>query len=98
MAVAGSEMYFVIDAVECLLSPRGYSSITALHGGELIGRRVMNWLGNSPRELVKWSGLTREAMRREWRGMFGGGGGRARAPPAATAGEKAAAAAATRRD
>jgi len=32
-AIAGGEMYFVIDALERLLSPRGYDPITALHGG-----------------------------------------------------------------
>jgi hypothetical protein len=101
-AIVGGEMDFVIDAVERLLSPRGYGPITALHGGEPIGRRVMSWLGNSPRDLGERSGLTREAMRREWRGTFGGGGG-GRAtwapPPAATAGGTAAAStAATQRD
>ena len=38
-------MYFVIDALERLMSPRGYDPITALHGGEPVGRKVMNWLG-----------------------------------------------------
>ena len=71
-AIAGGEMYFVIDALERLLSPRGYDPITALHGGEPIGRKVMNWLGNSPHDLGERSGLTGAAMRREWRGMFGG--------------------------
>ena len=71
-AIAGGEMYFVIDALERLLSPRGYDPITALHGGEPIGRKVMNWLGNSPHELGERSGLTGAAMRREWRGTFGG--------------------------
>jgi hypothetical protein len=81
-AIAGGEMYFVIDAVGCLLSLRGYGPITALHGGELIGRKVMNWLGNSPRELEWRSGLTRMAMRREWWGTFGKGGeGRGRPRP-----------------
>ena len=44
-------MYFVIDALERLLSPRGYEPNYALHGGEPMGREVMNYLGNSPREL-----------------------------------------------
>ncbi|KAL3806619.1 hypothetical protein ACHAXA_004423 [Cyclostephanos tholiformis] len=73
-AIAGGEMYFVIDALERLLSPRGYDPITALHGGEPIGRRVMNWLGNSPHDLGERSGLTGAALRREWRGTFGGDG------------------------
>jgi hypothetical protein len=73
-AIAGGEMYFVIDALERLLSPRGYDPITALHGGEPIGRRVMNYLGNSPHDLGERSGLTGAALRREWRAMFGGDG------------------------
>ena len=32
-AIAGGEMYFVIDALERLMCPRGYDPITALHGG-----------------------------------------------------------------
>lgn len=71
-AIAGGEMYFVIDALERLLSPRGYDPITALHGGEPIGRRVMNYLKNSPHDLGERSGLTGAALRREWRATFGG--------------------------
>lgn len=71
-SIAGGEMYFVIDALERLLSPRGYDPLTALHGGEPIGRKVMNFLGNSPHELGERSGLTEATMRREWRGLFGG--------------------------
>lgn len=70
-AIAGGEMYFVIDALERLLCPRGYDPITALHGGEPVGRRVMNWLGNSPHELGKRSGLTNLALRKEWENLFG---------------------------
>lgn len=70
-SIAGGEMYFVIDAIERLLSPRGYDPITALHGGEPIGRKVMNWLGNSPHELGERSGLTSVALRREWQDLFG---------------------------
>ena len=70
-AIAGGEMYFVIDAIERLLSPRGYDPITALHGGEPIGRKVMNWLGNSPHDLGERSGLTGVALRREWHELFG---------------------------
>jgi hypothetical protein len=64
--IAGGKMYFIINAIERLLSPRGYGPITALHGGKLIVRRLMNWLGNSPHKLGERSSLTREAMRREW--------------------------------
>lgn len=70
-AIAGGEMYFVIDAIERLLTPRGYDPITALHGGEPIGRKVMNWLGNSPHDLGERSGLTGVALRREWQVLFG---------------------------
>jgi hypothetical protein len=48
MVIAGGKMYGIIKAVKRLLSPRGYDPITALHGGKLIRRRVMNWLGNNP--------------------------------------------------
>ncbi|KAL7463530.1 hypothetical protein ACHAXS_003889 [Conticribra weissflogii] len=71
-AIAGGEMYFVIDALERLICPRGYDPITALHGGEPVGRRVMNFLGNSPHDLGERSGLTDFVLRREWRRMFGG--------------------------
>mmetsp|Transcript_1629 Transcript_1629/g.3491 ORF Transcript_1629/g.3491 Transcript_1629/m.3491 type:complete len:712 (+) Transcript_1629:50-2185(+) len=71
-AIAGGEMYFVIDALERLISPRGYDPITALHGGEPVGRRVMNWLGNSPHELGERSGLTGVALRKEWQSLHGG--------------------------
>ena len=70
-AIAGGEMYFVLDALERLLSPRGYDPITALHGGEPVGRKVMNWLGNSPHELGERSGLTGLALRKEWQSLFG---------------------------
>ena len=70
-SIAGGEMYFVIDALERLLCPRGYDPITALHGGEPVGRKVMNWLGNSPHELGERSGLTGVALRREWQSLFG---------------------------
>lgn len=63
-------MYFVIDAIERLLSPRGYVPISALHGGEPLGRRVMNYLGNSPRELGERSGITMDCLRREWESLF----------------------------
>eukprot|EP00804_Cyclotella_cryptica_P002233 CCRYP_019739-RA/>CCRYP_019739-RA protein AED:0.01 eAED:-0.01 QI:0/0/0/1/1/1/2/0/716 len=68
--IAGAEMYFVIDAVERLLSPRGYEPISSLHGGEPLGRKVMNYLGNSPRELGERSGITMECLRREWESTF----------------------------
>jgi len=74
-SIAGGEMYFVIDAMERLLSPRGYDPLTALHGGEPVGRRLMNFLGNSPHELGERSGLTGVAMRREWESLFGKDGG-----------------------
>jgi hypothetical protein len=70
-AIAGGEMYFVIDALERLLSPRGYDPITALHGGEPVGRRVMNFLGNSPHDLGKRSGLTNLALRKEFVNLYG---------------------------
>ena len=70
-AIAGGEMYFVIDALERLVSPRGYDPITALHGGEPVGRKVMNFLGNSPHDLGERSGLTDAAMRREWSHLHG---------------------------
>ena len=73
-AIAGGEMYFVNDALERLLSPRGCDPITALHGGEPVGRRVMNWLGNSPHDMGERSGLTGLALAREWQSRFGGGG------------------------
>jgi len=65
-SIAGGEMYFVIDALERLVCPRGYDPVSALHGGEPVGRKVMNFLGNSPHELGERSGLTRAAMEREW--------------------------------
>ena len=65
-AIAGGEMYFVIDALERLVCPRGYDPVSALHGGEPVGRKIMNMLGNSPHELGERSGLTRAAMDREW--------------------------------
>lgn len=68
--IAGAEMYFVIDALERLLSPRGYEPISSLHGGEPMGRMVMNYLGNSPRELGERSGLTATCLKREWENMF----------------------------
>ena len=71
--IAGAEMYFVIDALERLLSPRGYDPISALHGGEPMGRMAMNYLGNSPGELGARSGLTADCLKREWQSAFGGG-------------------------
>jgi hypothetical protein len=68
--IAGAEMYFVIDAVERLLCPRGYEPISSLHGGEPLGRKVMNYLGNSPRELGERSGITMECLRKEWETTF----------------------------
>ncbi|KAL9184640.1 hypothetical protein ACHAXT_012610 [Thalassiosira profunda] len=70
-SIAGGEMYFVIDALERLLSPRGYDPISALHGGEPVGRRIMNWLHNSPHDLGQRSGLTTAAMQKEWRNLYG---------------------------
>jgi hypothetical protein len=64
--IAGAEMYFVIDALERLLSPRGYEPISSLHGGEPMGRMVMNYLGNSPRELGERSGISMDCLRKEW--------------------------------
>lgn len=71
-SIAGREMYFVIDAIERLLSPRGYDPLSALHGGEPIGRKVMNFLGNSPHDLGARSGLTDAALQNEWQNLFGG--------------------------
>ena len=71
-SIAGGEMYFVIDAIERLLSPRGYDPLSALHGGEPIGRKVMNLLGNSPHDLGVRSGLTDAALQNEWQNLFGG--------------------------
>lgn len=68
--IAGAEMYFVIDALERLLSPRGYEPISALHGGEPMGRMVMNYLGNSPSELGARSGLTMDSLKKEWESTF----------------------------
>ena len=65
-SIAGGEMYFVIDALQPLLCPRGYDPISALHGGEPVGRKIMNFLGNSPHELGERSGLTHAAMMNEW--------------------------------
>ena len=70
-SIAGGEMYFVIDAIERLLSPRGYDPLSALHGGEPIGRKVMNFLGNSPHDLGTRSGLTDVALQNEWQNLFG---------------------------
>ncbi|EJK61201.1 hypothetical protein THAOC_18353, partial [Thalassiosira oceanica] len=66
-------MYFVIDALERLVCPRGHDPVSALHGGEPVGRKVMNMLGNSPHELGERSGLTRAAMEREWAESHRGG-------------------------
>ena len=63
-------MYFVIDALERLLSPRGYEPISSLHGGEPMGRMAMNFLGNSPRALGERSGLTLDTMKKEWESTF----------------------------
>ena len=68
--IAGAEMYFVIDAIERLLCPRGYEPISALHGGEPLGRRVMNYLGNSPRELGERSGITMDCLKKEWENVY----------------------------
>jgi len=68
--IAGAEMYFVIDALERLLSPRGYEPISSLHGGEPMGRMAMNFLGNSPRALGERSGLTLDTMKKEWESTF----------------------------
>jgi hypothetical protein len=93
MAIAGSKMYFIIDTVERLLLPRGYSPITALHGGKPIRQRVMTGSGTAP---ASWgSGVASLARPCKW---SGGGQRRAQAPPAATVRETAAATAATRRD
>ena len=70
-AIAGGEMYFVIDALERLLSPRGYDPIAALHGGEPVGRKVMNFLGNSPHDLGSRSGLTNLALKTEFVKLYG---------------------------
>jgi hypothetical protein len=70
-AIAGGEMYFVIDALERLLTPRGYDPIAALHGGEPIGRKVMNFLGNSPHDLGSRSGLTNLALKTEFVKLYG---------------------------
>ncbi|KAL7529601.1 hypothetical protein ACHAXR_003048 [Thalassiosira sp. AJA248-18] len=75
-SIAGGEMYFVLDALERLVSPRGYDPITSLHGGEPVGRRFMNFLGNSPHELGERSGLTGVALRKEWQGLYGKGIGK----------------------
>ncbi|KAK1744265.1 hypothetical protein QTG54_004798 [Skeletonema marinoi] len=70
-AIAGGEMYFVIDALERLLSPRGYDPIAALHGGEPVGRKIMNVLGNSPHDLGSRSGLTNLALKTEFAKLYG---------------------------
>lgn len=70
-AIAGGEMYFVIDALERLLTPRGYDPIAALHGGEPVGRKVMNFLGNSPHDLGSRSGLTNLALKTEFVKLYG---------------------------
>lgn len=72
--IAGAEMYFVIDALERLLSPRGYEPISSLHGGEPMGRMAMNYLRNSPKELGERSGLTMESLKKEWENTFAKGG------------------------
>jgi len=70
-AIAGGEMYFVIDALERLLSPRGYDPISALHGGEPVGRKFMNILGNSPHDMGSRSGLTNLALKTEFAKLYG---------------------------
>uniref|UniRef100_A0A7S2Q1P3 Uncharacterized protein n=1 Tax=Skeletonema marinoi TaxID=267567 RepID=A0A7S2Q1P3_9STRA len=53
------------------MSPRGYDPIAALHGGEPVGRKIMNVLGNSPHDLGSRSGLTNLALKTEFAKLYG---------------------------
>jgi hypothetical protein len=63
-AIAGVEFYQVIDALDTLLAPAGMAPISALHGGEPVGRFMMTEGGNHPRDIGRRSGLTDLAIRK----------------------------------
>lgn len=80
VAMAAEEFYPVIDALEALLVPPGRTGtanlgpISRLHGGEPVGRIMLNSVGNDPRSLGSRSGLTELAIRTQLRGEAGAGG------------------------
>ena len=70
-AIAGGEMCYILDALERLLSPRGYEPIASLHGGEPVGQRMMKFLGNKASDLGSRSGLTNYILKKEFIKSYG---------------------------
>eukprot|EP00980_Cylindrotheca_fusiformis_P011045 scaffold2535_cov126-Cylindrotheca_fusiformis.AAC.7 len=63
-AIACAEVYPLLDCLDAILSPHGQFTISALHGGEPVGRKIINLFGNSPQEVAERSGLTKRVIDR----------------------------------
>mmetsp|Transcript_36202 Transcript_36202/g.87628 ORF Transcript_36202/g.87628 Transcript_36202/m.87628 type:complete len:657 (-) Transcript_36202:229-2199(-) len=63
-SIACAEVYPLLDCMDAFLSPSGMRTISSMHGGEPVGRAVVNALGNSPAEIGERSGLTDLVLKR----------------------------------
>ncbi|CAJ1939101.1 unnamed protein product [Cylindrotheca closterium] len=63
-SIACAEVYPLLDSLDAFLSPSGMRTISSMHGGEPVGRMVVNTLGNSPAEIGERSGLTELVLKR----------------------------------
>lgn len=63
-SIACAEVYPLMDCLDAFLSPSGMRTISSMHGGEPVGRMVVNAFGNSPAEIGERSGLTELVLKR----------------------------------
>lgn len=63
-AIACAEVYPLLDCLDAFFSPSGMRTISSLHGGEPVGRMIVNTFGNSPRNIGERSGLTELVLQR----------------------------------
>jgi len=63
-AVACAEVYPILDCLDNFFSPAGLKPISQQHGGEPVGRMVVNFMNNSPEDIGARSGLTEMVLKR----------------------------------
>lgn len=59
------EIYPVLYTIDTLLAPNGMQPVSAHHGGEPVGKFLLNETGNSPSDLARRSGLTEYVLLKE---------------------------------
>ena len=63
-AIACAEVYPILDCIDSFFSPSGMKTISQQHGGEQVGRTILNFIGNSPQDVGQRSGLTEMVLKR----------------------------------